>query len=275
MGSAARARARAQARTAAKVRGNANARNARQKLADRRAGARNRLLLAGGSVAVVIALVATLIAVKLSQPPAQAPQPLARAAQHRSSSRSPACRRQRSMRSAPEPRPGSIPSPASRRLPAAGNRNCSTWAASTARTARPNDGRSPPRSAGPASVRPQPHPLLARRRLRQYTHAVVRKRQLHQQVPGVRAGGVVRRGHRSQHAVRARLPAAADSAAASVLRPVRRRLDPVRRHREPLPPPAGPVSPFGTRGPQPGRRWQRRCAIRPARWPRTSTAPPT
>jgi thiol-disulfide isomerase/thioredoxin len=72
MGSAARARARATARGQA----NAKAPNARQKLAarraaDRRAGARKRLLLAGGSVAVVvIAFVATLTAVKLSQPPA-------------------------------------------------------------------------------------------------------------------------------------------------------------------------------------------------------------
>jgi thiol-disulfide isomerase/thioredoxin len=76
MGSAARTRARAQARTAAKARTNAKARNARQKLAarraaDRRAEVRKRLLLAGGSVAVVIALVATLIAVKLGQSPAR------------------------------------------------------------------------------------------------------------------------------------------------------------------------------------------------------------
>jgi hypothetical protein len=75
MGSAARTRARARERTAARARTNAKAPNARQKLAarraaDRGAGARRRLLLAGGSVAVVIALVATLIAVKLSQPPA-------------------------------------------------------------------------------------------------------------------------------------------------------------------------------------------------------------
>jgi hypothetical protein len=54
-------------------------RNARQKLtdrraADRRAEVRKRLLLAGGSVAVVLALVATLIAVKLTQsPPHSAP----------------------------------------------------------------------------------------------------------------------------------------------------------------------------------------------------------
>jgi thiol-disulfide isomerase/thioredoxin len=75
MGSPARTRARAQARTAAKARTNAKARNARQKLAarraaDRRAEVRKRLLLASGSAAVVIALVATLIAVKLSQSPA-------------------------------------------------------------------------------------------------------------------------------------------------------------------------------------------------------------
>ena len=75
MGSAARARARAQARIAAKAQTNANARNARQKLAarravGRRAQMRRRLLVAGGSVAVVLALVAALIAVKLSQPPA-------------------------------------------------------------------------------------------------------------------------------------------------------------------------------------------------------------
>jgi hypothetical protein len=76
MGSAARTRARAQARTAVQARTNAKARNARQKLAarraaDHRAGIRRRLLLASGSVAVVIALVATLIAVKLSQSPAR------------------------------------------------------------------------------------------------------------------------------------------------------------------------------------------------------------
>ena len=83
MGSAARARSRAQARTAAKARTNTKARNARQTLAarrdaDRRARARRRLLLAGGSVAVVIALVATLIALKLGQsPPRPAPAPVA------------------------------------------------------------------------------------------------------------------------------------------------------------------------------------------------------
>jgi hypothetical protein len=75
MGSAARTRARAQARTAAKVGTSAKVRNSPQKLAarraaDRRAEARRRLLLAGGSVAVVIALVAALIAVKLTQSPA-------------------------------------------------------------------------------------------------------------------------------------------------------------------------------------------------------------
>ena len=55
---------------------NARTRNARQKIAasraaDRRAQVRGRVLLAGGSVAVVIALVATLIAVKLGQAPAR------------------------------------------------------------------------------------------------------------------------------------------------------------------------------------------------------------
>jgi Domain of unknown function (DUF929) len=75
MGSATRTRARARARTAAKAGTSAKARNARQELAARRAaqqraGARRRLLLAGGSVGVVIALVATLIAMKLSQSPA-------------------------------------------------------------------------------------------------------------------------------------------------------------------------------------------------------------
>jgi uncharacterized protein DUF929 len=71
MGSAARTKARA--RTASQ------ARNARQKIAEsraagRRAGVRRRLLLAGGSVAVVLALVGTLIAVKLGQsPPRSAP----------------------------------------------------------------------------------------------------------------------------------------------------------------------------------------------------------
>jgi Domain of unknown function (DUF929) len=54
---------------------NARARNARQRLADRRsadrrAEARKRMLVAGGSVVAVIALVATLIAVKLGQSPA-------------------------------------------------------------------------------------------------------------------------------------------------------------------------------------------------------------
>jgi hypothetical protein len=54
----------------------AEARSARQKIAasraaDRRAQVRGRVLLAGGSVAVVIALVATLIAVKLGQSPAR------------------------------------------------------------------------------------------------------------------------------------------------------------------------------------------------------------
>jgi Domain of unknown function (DUF929) len=76
MGSAARTRARARARTAGKVEASAKARNTRQKLAarraaDRRAEVRRRLLLVGGSVAVVIAFVATLIAVMLSRPPAR------------------------------------------------------------------------------------------------------------------------------------------------------------------------------------------------------------
>jgi hypothetical protein len=80
MGSAARTRARAEARTASKERTNAKAGSARQKLAarreaNRRAQVRRRLMLAGGSVAVVIALVATLIAVKLSQPPARSAPP--------------------------------------------------------------------------------------------------------------------------------------------------------------------------------------------------------
>jgi hypothetical protein len=80
MGSATRTKVRAQARTAAKERTNARAGNARQKLAarrsaDRRAQQRRRIALAGGSVAVVIALVATLIAVKLSQPPARSAPP--------------------------------------------------------------------------------------------------------------------------------------------------------------------------------------------------------
>jgi hypothetical protein len=75
MGSAARTRARAQAPTAGMAGSNTKARNARQKLtarraADRRTEVRKRLLLAGGSVAVVLALVATLIAVKLTQSPA-------------------------------------------------------------------------------------------------------------------------------------------------------------------------------------------------------------
>ena len=75
MGSATRTTARMQARITAKVQTNAKAPNTRHKAAARRtsyrrAGPRNRLLLAGISVAIVIALVATLIAVKLSQVPA-------------------------------------------------------------------------------------------------------------------------------------------------------------------------------------------------------------
>jgi Domain of unknown function (DUF929) len=79
VGNATRTRARAHARTAAKAPASAKPRNARQKLAagqaaGRSARARKRLLLAGGSVAMVIALVATLIAVKLTQsPPRSAP----------------------------------------------------------------------------------------------------------------------------------------------------------------------------------------------------------
>jgi Domain of unknown function (DUF929) len=74
MGSAARTKARA--RTAIQ------ARNARQKIAerradDRRADVRRRLLLAGGSVAVVLVLVATLIAVKVSQSPPRSAPPAA------------------------------------------------------------------------------------------------------------------------------------------------------------------------------------------------------
>jgi Domain of unknown function (DUF929) len=71
--------ARARTRAAARGETNATAGNARRKLADRRAAdrraeARRRFLLAGGSVAVVLALVATLIAVKLTRsPPRSAP----------------------------------------------------------------------------------------------------------------------------------------------------------------------------------------------------------
>src|SRR2546423_581799 len=61
---------------AARTTARAEARSARQKIAasraaDRRAQVRGRVLLAGGSVAVVIALVTTLIAVKLGQSPAR------------------------------------------------------------------------------------------------------------------------------------------------------------------------------------------------------------
>jgi hypothetical protein len=68
---------------AARIRARAEARSARQKIAasraaDRRAQVRGRVLLAGGSVAVVIALVATLIAVKLGQSPVRSgPAPAA------------------------------------------------------------------------------------------------------------------------------------------------------------------------------------------------------
>lgn len=76
MGSEARARA----RTTARTRPSARAGNARQKLAarraaDRRAETRKRLLLAGGSVAIVVVLMVTLIAVKLSQAPARSATP--------------------------------------------------------------------------------------------------------------------------------------------------------------------------------------------------------
>ena len=53
------------------------------------------------------------------------------------------------------------------------------------------------------------HPLLAHRRLPQHADAVVLQVQLHQQVRGLRPGGVVRREDGRQHPVRARLPAAA------------------------------------------------------------------
>ena len=70
----ARARARAEARAAVKAQQNEKGGTPRQKIAsrraaDRRSAARRRLMLAGGSVTAVIALVATLIAVKLSQSP--------------------------------------------------------------------------------------------------------------------------------------------------------------------------------------------------------------
>jgi hypothetical protein len=77
MGSSARTRARAQARTTAKA-GSARQKIAASRAADRRTQVRGRVLLAGGSVAVVIALVATLVAVKLGQSPAgTAPAPAA------------------------------------------------------------------------------------------------------------------------------------------------------------------------------------------------------
>ena len=64
MGSAARAQAQANA-------GTARQRIAARREAERKATVRRRLWLAGGSVAVVLALVATLIAVKLGQSPAR------------------------------------------------------------------------------------------------------------------------------------------------------------------------------------------------------------
>ncbi len=64
MGSVARARAQANA-------GTARQRIAARREAERKATVRRRLWLAGGSVAVVLALVATLIAVKLGQSPAR------------------------------------------------------------------------------------------------------------------------------------------------------------------------------------------------------------
>lgn len=74
MGNAARTRARARARTGARSRtaakGTARQKIAAHRAADLRARARRRLLLAAGSIAVVITFTATLVAVKLSQPPA-------------------------------------------------------------------------------------------------------------------------------------------------------------------------------------------------------------
>jgi hypothetical protein len=64
MGSTARTTARAQARTSRE-------RLAARRAAERRAATRKRLLLAAGSVMVVIALVVTLIVVKLNQGPAR------------------------------------------------------------------------------------------------------------------------------------------------------------------------------------------------------------
>lgn len=75
MGAAARSRVRARTRTAVRTGKDGKMRNARQKVAARRAAerkaeVRKRRLLVGGSVAVVIAVVAALIAVKLTQSPA-------------------------------------------------------------------------------------------------------------------------------------------------------------------------------------------------------------
>src|SRR5271170_4415301 len=52
--------------------GSARGKLAARRAAERRTAVRRRILLAGGSVAVVIALVVTLIAVKLGQSPAPA-----------------------------------------------------------------------------------------------------------------------------------------------------------------------------------------------------------
>lgn len=76
MGRAARARSRAQARTVTTARPDTMPGTARQKLAarraaDRRADVRKRLLLAGGAVTLVIAVVVTLIAVRPTHPPAR------------------------------------------------------------------------------------------------------------------------------------------------------------------------------------------------------------
>ena len=80
MGNAARTRARAQVRTTANTGTSTKGRGARQKVAARRAAdraaeVRKRLLVAGGCVGVVIAVVATLIAVKLSQAPVRSAPP--------------------------------------------------------------------------------------------------------------------------------------------------------------------------------------------------------
>jgi hypothetical protein len=74
MGSAARTRARAHAGTGTKGR-NTREKVAARRAAERRAEMRRRLLIVAGSIGLVLAVVATLIVVKITRPPARSAPP--------------------------------------------------------------------------------------------------------------------------------------------------------------------------------------------------------